>query len=212
MFIGILGALLFLVSFVWLIVVALQNKSRKMPAILLLVGFVMFVVGVSTDDTAPAEEASKSEDSSVVVSSVKESDTKEKDSSEKEPVTIEDKVQKIGKKVFNDKLIKTEFVSATNHVNISFNTIGLSVGMDKNAANSDVKEALEKIQALEEIESVTFIGNGELVDEYGNSESEKILTYDFDRETMNKINYDNVVIDNIPDIATDYYQHPALFE
>jgi len=207
MFIGILGALLFLVSFVWLIVVALQNKSRKMPAILLLVGFVMFVVGVSTDDTAPAEEASKSEDSSVVVSSVKESDTKEK-----EPVTIEDKVQKIGKKVFNDKLIKTEFVSATNHVNISFNTIGLSVGMDKNAANSDVKEALEKIQALEEIESVTFIGNGELVDEYGNSESEKILTYDFDRETMDKINYDNVVIDNIPDIATDYYQHPALFE
>lgn len=212
MFIGILGALLFLVSFVWLIVVALQNKSRKMPAILLLVGFVMFVVGVSTDDTAPAEEASKSEDSSVVVSSVKESDAKEKDSSEKEPVTIEDKVQKIGKKVFNDKLIKTEFVSATNHVNISFNTIGLSVGMDKNAANSDVKEALEKIQALEEIESVTFIGNGELVDEYGNSESEKILTYDFDRETMDKINYDNVVIDNIPDIATDYYQHPALFE
>lgn len=207
MFIGILGALLFLVSFVWLIVVALQNKSRKMPAILLLVGFVMFVVGVSTDDTAPAEEASKSEDSSVVVSSVKESDTKEK-----EPVTIEDKVQKIGKKVFNDKLIKTEFVSATNHVNISFNTTGLSVGMDKNAANSDVKEALEKIQALEEIESVTFIGNGELVDEYGNSESEKILTYDFDRETMDKINYDNVVIDNIPDIATDYYQHPALFE
>lgn len=207
MFIGILGALLFLVSFVWLIVVALQNKSRKMPAILLLVGFVMFVVGVSTDDTAPAEEASKSEDSSVVVSSVKESDTKEK-----EPVTIEDKVQKIGKKVFNDKLIKTEFVSATNHVNISFNTIGWSVGMDKNAANSDVKEALEKIQALEEIESVTFIGNGELVDEYGNSESEKILTYDFDRETMDKINYDNVVIDNIPDIATDYYQHPALFE
>lgn len=212
MFIGILGALLFLVSFVWLIVVALQNKSRKMPAILLLVGFVMFVFGVSTDDTAPAEEASKSEDSSVVVSSVKESDTKEKDSSEKEPVTIEDKVQKIGKKVFNDKLIKTEFVSATNHVNISFNTIGFSVGMDKNAANSDVKEALEKIQALEEIESVTFIGNGELVDEYGNSESEKILTYDFDRETMDKINYDNVVIDNIPDIATDYYQHPALFE
>lgn len=212
MFIGILGALLFLVSFVWLIVVALQNKSRKMPAILLLVGFVMFVVGVSTDDTAPAEEASKSEDSSVVVSSVKESDAKEKDSSEKEPVTIEDKVQKIGKKVFNDKLIKTEFVSATNHVNISFNTIGLSVGMDKNAANSDVKEALEKIQALEEIESVTFIGNGELVDEYGNSESEKILTYDFDRETMDKINYDNVAIDNIPDIATDYYQHPALFE
>lgn len=49
MFIGILGILLFLSSIVWLLISSFKRKGLKKPLITLVIGFVLFIVGVSTD-------------------------------------------------------------------------------------------------------------------------------------------------------------------
>lgn len=59
MFIGIFGALLFLSSVVWLLFSLFKKMSIKLPLILILVGFVLFVYGLSIPEPVKEVESKK---------------------------------------------------------------------------------------------------------------------------------------------------------
>ena len=71
-------------------------------------------------------------------------------------------------------------------------------------------EILEKTAKLDGYESVNFIWQLPLVDHYGNEEVNDVMTFWLDTETLGKINWENFDFDNLTDISTDYYEHPAL--
>src|SRR5699024_5175195 len=47
-------------------------------------------------------------------------------------------------------------------------------------------------------------------DKYGDTDLQKIMSFDFDAEELGKINYDKLKRDNLPDIADDYFEHDSL--
>lgn len=75
MFIGILGFLAAGVGAIWFIASIFTKKSFKKPLITIAVGFVLFIVGVSTDDSTDesAEEISAESSQSVKNSNVEDS-------------------------------------------------------------------------------------------------------------------------------------------
>lgn len=49
-----------------------------------------------------------------------------------------------------------------------------------------------------------------LEDQYGKTSYDVVMKITFKRETIDKINFDNFNNDNVPNIADEYWQHPAL--
>jgi len=206
MFIGILGALLFLVSIVWLIVVAFQKKSRKIPAILLLVGFIMFIVGVSTDDVATTEAPTTSEDSSAVVSSVDEEEEIVEETEEKVELTATEKIEKLTESLYEDNLreitiSKTEpyDVFVDHDLKDSFTN-----NMMRTSYYMDVQSYLEEVKELP-INEVYIAAWTTLTDQYGSESEAIVLSTTFSKDTIAKINFDNITTDNIPAIADDFF-------
>ncbi len=63
----------------------------------------------------------------------------------------------------------------------------------------------------EKIDHITLQWHLGVVDAYGEAEDKNVISVSFDRENANKVDWENVSIENIPIIATHYWQHP-LFE
>lgn len=51
-----------------------------------------------------------------------------------------------------------------------------------------------------------------LVDQYGKESLDKVATISMKKETWEKINWDNFLVDNLPDVADNYWQHPAIIK
>ncbi len=66
-------------------------------------------------------------------------------------------------------------------------------------------------QEEEEIGYISLFWSLSVVDAYGEAEDKDVIIVSFDKENANKVNWENVSIENIPVIATKYWQHP-LFE
>lgn len=73
----------------------------------------------------------------------------------------------------------------------------------------DIKDILKNIQPIIDTD-VDFNVVYPLQDKYGNVENEIVIKATFSNETINKINYENVLFENIPDLADDWWQHNAL--
>lgn len=63
-----------------------------------------------------------------------------------------------------------------------------------------------------EYESVSIIGTFALSDQFGNSSESPVIRSRFTRETVDKINWDGFSRRNLPDIADDWWEHPAIQE
>lgn len=75
----------------------------------------------------------------------------------------------------------------------------------------DSCELFEKAFAeLPEINSTYIDWHFPLVDTYGNVELNSVMTIKITRETEDKINWENFMTDNLPDVADFYWQHVAI--
>lgn len=83
MFIGILGFLAFGVGIIWLIASFFTKKGVKKPLITIVVGFVLFIVGVATDTSEEDATADSSEKSSEVAKDTSKEDSAAKAESQK---------------------------------------------------------------------------------------------------------------------------------
>ena len=66
------------------------------------------------------------------------------------------------------------------------------------------------MQNVEGVETVDFNILTTLVDQFGNEEDEIAMKTSFSKDTRDKINFDKVLFDNLPNIADEYWHHPAV--
>ncbi|KAB2337670.1 hypothetical protein F7731_08745 [Cytobacillus depressus] len=135
----------------------------------------------------------------------------------KKELTLEDKVtaalhKGFGKK-FNDKDSVQEIkaikgVDESARVNVKVYAKD-SIGMKTTMLNS-ITSTLKELQNENEIETIFFMIIFPLVDQYGNSEDGTIAKVEISKETLDKINFKNFVYNQIPNIADEYWEHPAV--
>lgn len=175
---------------------------------------VLGVAGMGTDaeaDEAESEEPEQEEVSEETQELMDEIEAIEEVPEEEaaEELTTQDVITNAAKDVLGDKLIEVEYMDASDHYNIYAKTTGLSVNMDRKGTYFNTSDVLEKIQD-KEFGSLYFEYQAEFVDKYGDSEQRKGITYDLTKETVDKINFDSFLPENLPEIADSYWQHPAF--
>lgn len=137
----------------------------------------------------------------------KEAEAKKKaeDKKKKEEAKKKEKEPSIEEKI--EKILGNSFLSVEKKVNDHYVVEAEYSGLKK-ASHFGVANLLKDIQD-EDFKSIDIIYHGKLVDKYGNEEEAKILTYDFKKETVDKINFKSFNKNNTPEIADNYWEHPA---
>ena len=75
LFFGVIGILAFLIGLVMLFINLVKKKSKKQPLIILIVGFLLFIIGVAIPSNSDAKESKKST-TSVSTTETKKEETK----------------------------------------------------------------------------------------------------------------------------------------
>lgn len=68
----------------------------------------------------------------------------------------------------------------------------------------------EDSSRIDNINKITLIFNGKFKDEYGNFSVKKAIEITFSKNTLKKINWNDVDIDNLPTVADYYWQDSSL--
>ncbi|MGV3152653.1 hypothetical protein [Sarcina ventriculi] len=76
----------------------------------------------------------------------------------------------------------------------------------------NAKDIIKSVYAVagDKITSYQFVFNFPLVDMYGNEEDGKVLSFDMSKETVEKINWDNITTDNLIALSQNVFIHPDL--
>lgn len=86
-FFGVIGILAFLIGLVMLFINLVKKKSKKQPLILLIVGFLLFIIGVAIPSNSDSKESKKSTTSVSTTETKKEETKVTSQSSTKKPKT-----------------------------------------------------------------------------------------------------------------------------
>lgn len=76
----------------------------------------------------------------------------------------------------------------------------------------NAKDIIKSVYTVagDKITSYQFVFNFPLVDMYGNEEDGKVLSFDMSKETVEKINWDNITTDNLIALSENVFMHPDL--
>lgn len=140
----------------------------------------------------------------------------------KEPADLESQArsivhEEIGEKNNMDKeriadLTVTELVEGSNVV-IDLNASeNLTNGMTRTGILMNSVEILEPLSKVGGIANIKLVWLLPLVDQYGNEEDGRVLSFVIDKETRDKINWENFDQENLATVTADYFEHPAFKE
>ncbi|MGM7428588.1 hypothetical protein ABRZ22_05050 [Bacillus pacificus] len=138
---------------------------------------------------------------------------------EKKEESLEEKVKKVVSKKFGEKKVESVQINdnlGTEDPNDKIVLItaegkeNLTNNMTKKGMWMDTKDMLKDFTKEKEISEIAFFYKYPMVDVYGNKKNDTIMKLTFDRTTLDKINFDNFLTDNVPKVAKDYWQHPAI--
>ena len=76
----------------------------------------------------------------------------------------------------------------------------------------DAKAIIQAVDAKvgDKISSYQFMFNTKFMDKYGNESEGKALSFDYSKDTIDKINWDKILTDNFIDLSENKFVHPAL--
>ena len=170
-------------------------------------------------EKAKAEKKEEKEKDKAEKSAEKAEKKKITKESKKEPekeLTVDEKIENvvydtIGKKSNTKKvrIHKVEIYGDVANVWLNANE-NLSTDLTKKGMWKDTFKLIEKAADIAEIELFQIVWMYDFVDKFGNASEGKIMSLDFPRETIDKINFDNVDYNQAPDIADNYWEHGAL--
>lgn len=242
MFIGIVGFLATIMFLILGIVFAIKKNGKAKKAFFsALIAFVVFIAGLSFDDTEPTSKTASNDN--VKGSEVKNDDTtKKKDDSEtaKNEETKKEENPKEKSKEKPKLTIKTaaldskDFSSLVKKINkdidkVEVNATDIKVTFKDDISYWDVIDILkqtaidgikimEKVFSNEKVTSVTIYVPGSMVDEKGNESIETLVEVKWNRELSNEVNYENfgdMVLVKFPrfyNVSTSYSIHPGVFK
>ena len=149
-----------------------------------------------------------------------ENTSEEEPSQEEEPATLEEFVESVVDKVVGleagdeERIVALEIEDAEQGGKFVYlNMIGnesLTLNTTKDRLWMESLEIFQPIFEQDEVSEVSIMWQLELIDQYGNSEYEMVMSTTFTKETAEKVNWENVAYENVPNIADSYYEHPAL--
>ena len=225
-FIGILS----LLACVVFIILGIITKVKKKPAknIFLIAGatFVLFIVAIiASSNSSPGGDTENAAPAAVSSSSVKadeEAAKKAEEAKKKAEAEAKAKAEEEAKKNDPVELAKESagkhFQSATVSLNKATGDLEITAAGSDNFTKKMIKEGmwLGATQTLTDLKSVTGIQNivfditFPMQDKYGNEFQDVVMKISISAETRSKINYDNFLYTNLPDIADAYWEHPAF--
>lgn len=129
------------------------------------------------------------------------------------PAPLSDKeiIQKAIEDVIGaENLITFNYIPENNFSLISFKgKENLTHNMTVGGMYLDIFNILKKIQSTIDTD-VDFGIMYSLQDQYGNVDDVYVIKATFKKETIKKINFENAISDNIPEIADEWWNHTAV--
>ncbi|MEK5323317.1 hypothetical protein [Aeribacillus sp. FSL M8-0254] len=180
---------------------------------------VLSIIVYFTDDSEeqPSKEtvvvANKIEPKEKKEPEVKKNVEKPKDESKpkdenKEVKTPEDIVKKVIEK---DRIVEINKNDQNGHLLVRFKgSENLTNESTVKGFLVDIRDLLKNLKSDSSIQTFTFNVTYSLVDNYGNESEDIVIKAGFNRETVDKINFDKFDFNKIPEVADEYWSHPAV--
>jgi hypothetical protein len=97
------------------------------------------------------------------------------------------------------------------HLTLKYHEPALTIGTFVTGFNLEVARLVPEIFAgAKDVDLVTIVDRGDFVDLRGHSSIGDAIRIEFARQNASQVNWSNVLYDNIPKIADDYWRHPGL--
>lgn len=196
---------------------------------------IIFIFTIDTSDIAVEDESEMIETSTNIeeaniVEEVEEEPIEEKELTPEEQESLDKHMENINKNILEKdvKSIVVEHLGETNNMKKDrINSIVVSeedngvlinlnasenftVNMTKKGMWMDTIEILEPLHNLNKFDIILVNWYLPLVDTYGNESDSLVMSIDMNKETLDKINWENFLTDNLPNVADHYHNHPAL--
>ncbi len=189
------------------------NRLSKKPMTRLrslgMFGGIFFLSFILAAAASPSQPASDSQNDTVVVQTNTISYVTEENSPEREIEKVV--IDLLGEKSNEDASHVRNVETFEDVTLIEYNADGnLTSGMTRRGIWLDVIKIVKKISTDPAIESITVNAYIKLVDQYGNEAPGKVMTVNLTKDTWSKINWDNFITDNLPEVADLYWVHPAI--
>lgn len=108
-----------------------------------------------------------------------------------------------------DELLSVEYMDGVNVAVIKVKS-DHTPGLMRNKTLTSTTKLLKELKNVAELKSVDVNVISTLTDQYGNKSDDKVMSISVSRAVIDKINFDNFNYKNLPDIADDYWEHPAM--
>ncbi|MEK5332031.1 hypothetical protein [Lysinibacillus sp. FSL W8-0992] len=173
---------------------------------------------IAKQEADKPEEVNKSEEQKAIVTETTPTPTTQVNTTDtSETILVNDM-----KKIINDKLGKKnnlkkntindiQYVAADKGAIIALNANeNLTKNMTKKGMWLDSKDILKPLSKVEGLDIIIIHWYFPLVDTYGNEKDGIVMSFEINKETLNKINWDNFLTDNIPNVVNNYFEHQAF--
>lgn len=179
-----------------------------------ITGVCTLIVLVATFGSSNSEPNNNLVDSNVTTTEIVTTDLEEEETIQTEKTTkelIEDAIPTTIKNL--EKINYVEMVGESQPVVF---ILKMNDNLSKNfmlkGAYLNAKDIIQSVYAIagDKITSYQFLFNFPLVDAYGNEEDGKVLSFDISKETVEKINWDNITTDNLISLSENVFMHPDL--
>jgi len=200
------------------------NDRITKAGIATIVGTVLFVgtiaMGGEEPQQAPeAKPAQQSVETAESQSTDQDIPVEEKPAEEK-PKTPEEAVKQLVADELGDT-VNVDDKKRVKDVEVSGKTLRITLRADENLTLGwtakgildDIRKigpGLRDILKKHKLEQTQIIVVYPLVDAYGNEREGDVLRVLYDIETMKKINWDNIAIENLPNLSINTFMHPDI--
>ena len=186
---------------------AKKNKSYFKKAVLsLIVGVVAFVgFAITVDDNVAETETEEPKIEEVA----KKEEVKDPE------LTTEERIEQLANEHFGqvDDFRYVEGVEeGTEYISINAQiSDNLTANMTRKGFIMNIRDFVESIKD-ESFGEVYVGGYTDMVDQYGNESNYEVISFSMFKETVDKINFDNISLENFESVADNIKVHPALQE
>lgn len=137
---------------------------------------------------------------------------------EEEPRTIKEQVQHAVYEEFNDQngpdgdtLKYYKYTEADKHLDVGIYT-DMALFSPREETLSRMMDSLEQLKDIIGVDSVYIQLYYPMTNDYGETFYSEVVTADFSKETLNRIQFDSFNTDSLPRVADMYKESPSLSE